>query len=217
MWEKAAAQKLKAAETAATLQGQLTQAAASIEGQKISAKGSTDAATIRATSDEKVQGMRDVVDKLKIDSDAETRRQAARLAAQARHDDAVGRSSDKDRVLYQGAQSLAAIVESRIDNIMKTPAYEQLRQTASMPESSTNKSIIDSAKKALKDYETSFAKQRQTADDALRAAESRVGITRSDAAPTSGATSQAEFDKKWPTLKSGQSMVGPNGQTYTKK
>jgi hypothetical protein len=216
-WEKAAAQKQKAAETAGNLQEKLATATASIEGQKISAKGSTDAATIRATSDEKVQGMRDVVDKLKIDSDAETRRQAARLAAQARRDDAVGRSSDKDRVLYQGAQSLAATVESRIDNIMKTPAYEQLRQTASMPESSTNKSIIDSAKKALKDYETSFAKQRQMADDALRAAESRVGITRSDVTPTSGAISQAEFDKKWSTLKSGQTLTGPDGKTYTKK
>jgi len=217
MWEKAAAQKLKAAETAATLQGQLTQAAASIRGQEISKEGTLGAAEIRAKADEKVQGMRDVVDKLKIDSDAETRRQAARLAAQARQNDATGRTDTKNQVLYQGAQSLAATVESRIDNIMKTPAYEQLRQTASMPESSTNKSIIDSAKKALKDYETSFAKQRQMADDALKMAESRVGITRSDVTPTSGAISQAEFDKKWPTLKSGQSMVGPNGQTYTKK
>ena len=216
-WEKAAAQKLKAAETAANLQEKLATATASIEGNKISAKGSTDAATIRATSDEKVQGMRDVVDKLKIDSDAETRRQAARLSAQARQDDATGRTSDKDRALYQGAQQFGALVESRIDNIMKTPAYEQLRQTASMPESSTNKPIIDSAKKALKDYETSFAAQRKKADDALQAAESRVGITRSDAAPTSGATSQAEFDKKWPTLKSGQTLTGPDGKTYTKK
>jgi len=217
MWDEAGKQKQKAAETASNLQEKLATATAGIAGQKISAKGSTDAATIRATSDEKVQGMRDVVDKLKIDSDAETRRQAARLSAQARQDDATGRTDTKNQVLYQGAQSLAATVESRIDNIMKTPAYEQLRQTASMPESSTNKSIIDSAKKALKDYETSFAKQRQMADDALKMAESRVGITRSDAAPTSGATSQAEFDKKWPTLKSGQTLTGPDGKTYTKK
>jgi hypothetical protein len=185
-WEKAAAQKLKAAETAATLQAHITQAAATIRGHEISKEGTLGAAGIRAASDEKgyasaekIQGMRDVVDKLKIDSDAETRRQAARLAAQARHDEMVGRSSDKDRVLYQGAQALAANVESRIDNILKTPSYEQLRRTASMPVSDTNKSIVDAAKKALKDYETSFAKQRQTADDALRAAELRVGITRS--------------------------------------
>jgi len=217
-WEKAAAQKLKAAEIAAELQGKLTTATATIEAHKISAKGSTDAANIHATSSEKIQGMRDVIDKLKIESEAATNRQTAAIAAQARRDSMTAQSDAKKQALYQGAQNNAALVESRIDNIMKTPAYEQLRQTASMPESSTNKSIIDSAKKALKDYNDSFARQRKTADDALRAAESRVGITRSDdTASTSGVTSQAEFDKKWPTLKSGQSMVGPNGQTYTKK
>jgi hypothetical protein len=217
-WEKAAAQKLKAAETAAGLQEKLATATATIEAHKISAKGSTEAATIHAMSNERVQGMRDVVDKLKIESDAATRKQAAQLAAQARRDSMTGLSDAKNQTLYQGAQSLAANVESRIDNIMKTPAYEQLRMTASMAPSDTNKTYIDNAKKALKAYDDSFAKQRKTADDALKMAESRVGVTRSDdTAPTSGVTSQAEFDKKWPTLKSGQSMVGPNGQTYTKK
>jgi hypothetical protein len=217
-WEKAAAQKLKAAETAAGLQEKLATATASIEGHKISAKGSTEAATIHAMSNERVQSMRDVVDKLKIESDAATRKQAAELAARARRDSITGLTDAKNQALYQGAQNNAALVESRIDNIMKTPAYEQLRMTASMAPSDTNKTYIDNAKKALKAYDDSFAKQRKTADDSLKMAESRVGITRSDAADsTPTIVSQAEFDKKWPTLKSGQTLTGPDGKTYTKK
>lgn len=181
MWEKAAAQKLKAAETAAGLQEKLATATANIEAHKISAKGSTDAATIRTVSDEKIQGMRDVVDKLKIDSDAATRRQAAQIHADNQRADREGRSESKNQEAYRRAQEFGALVESRIDNILKTPSFEQLRQTASLPVSDTNKSIVDAAKKALKDYETSFAKQRQTADDAMRQAASRVGIARSDA------------------------------------
>jgi len=185
-WEKAAAQKLKAAETAAGLQEKLATATASIEGHKISAKGSTEAATIHGMSNERVQSMRDVVDKLKIESDAATRKQAAELAARARRDSITGLTDAKNQALYQGAQNSAALVESRIDNIMKTPAYEQLRMTASMAPSDTNKTYIDNAKKALKAYDDSFAKQRKTADDSLKMAESRVGITRSgdtDSAP----------------------------------
>ena len=177
MWEKAAAQKLKAAETAAGLQEKLATATANIEAHKISAKGSTDAATIRTVSDEKIQGMRDVVDKLKIDSDAATRRQAAQIHADNQKADREGRSESKNQEAYRRAQEFGALVESRIDNILKTPSFEQLRQTASLPVSDTNKSIVDAAKKALKDYETSFAKQRQTADDAMRQAASRAGIT----------------------------------------
>jgi hypothetical protein len=182
-WEKAAAQKLEAAKTAATLQAHITQAAATIRGHEISKEGTLGAAGIRAASDEKgyasaekIQGMRDVVDKLKIESDAATRRENARLAAQARHDAMTGRSEDKNNQLYLGAQTLQANVESRINNIMKSTEYEQLRQTASMPESSTNKSIIDSAKKALKAYDTSFATQRKAADDALQFYGSRAGV-----------------------------------------
>jgi hypothetical protein len=37
------------------------------------------------------------------------------------------------------------------------------------------------------------------------------------AAPTQKLPTPAEFDAKWRTLKSGQSMLGPDGQTHTKK
>ena len=183
MWEKAAAQKLKAAETAAGLQEKLATATASIEGSKISAKGQTDAANIRAGVDregfvsaEKIQGMKDAVSEKQLASEAETQRYVKQLDAQSRKDALTGRTEASNQEAYRRAQELGALVESRIDNIMKTPAFEQLRQTASMPESSTNKSIIDSAKKALKDYETSFAKQRQMADGVMNQAAARVGV-----------------------------------------
>lgn len=36
-------------------------------------------------------------------------------------------------------------------------------------------------------------------------------------APAKSRLSQQEFNDKWPTLKAGQSLVGPDGKTYTKK
>jgi hypothetical protein len=160
--------------------------------------------------------MKDAVSEKQLASQAETQRYVKRIDAQNRADALAGRTETSNQEAYRRAQELGALVENRISDTRKTPAYEQLRQTASMPESSTNKSIIESAKKALQEFETSFANQRRMADGVMNQAAARVGAV-SSAGSTSGAISQAEFDKKWPTLKSGQSMVGPNGQTYTKK
>jgi hypothetical protein len=182
MWEKAAAQKLKAAETAATLQGQITQASASIEGHRISAKGTTDAAGIRAASDEVTTGMTSSATRYSADQRLLGDRVSAAASARATAEAAAGRLSMKQSEAINKAAKELSLLPSEIEAVhSKNPDYVAAvkakataeRVLANNPDSAPMKAQLANAQRTISGFTKNDGDIIRTARERLQAMEKR--------------------------------------------
>jgi hypothetical protein len=182
MWEKAAAQKLKAAETAATLQGQITQASASIEGHKISAKGTTDAAGIRAASDKETTEMTASATRYSADQRLAAEKLSSAASARATAEAAAGRLSMKQSEAINKAAKELSLLPSEIEAIhSKNPDYVAAvkakataeRVLANNPDSAPMKAQLTNAQKVISGFTAGDNKILGEARQRLEAMEKR--------------------------------------------
>jgi hypothetical protein len=176
MWDEAGKQKQKAAETAGNLQEKLATATANIEAHKISAGATMGAANVRATSDEKGYKSAEAIAEIKAKVDRETNAGLAAARKQAAELHAEAQKGAKDSALYSGALQFQSNVEAQINNVMKSTEYEQLRQTANMEPSDSNKKLIADAKTALNTYAENFKTQREAAATSVKEFGGRLGV-----------------------------------------
>jgi hypothetical protein len=182
MWEKAAAQKLKAAETAATLQGQITQASASIEGHRISAKGTTDAAGIRAASDEKTTEMTASATRYSADQRLAAEKLSSAASARATAEAAAGRLSMKQSEAINKAAKELSLLPSEIEAVhSKNPDYVAAvkakataeRVLANNPDSAPMKAQLANAQRTISGFTKNDGDIIRTAKERLQAMEKR--------------------------------------------
>jgi hypothetical protein len=176
MWEKAAAQKLKAAETAATLQGQLTQAAASIRGHEISKEGTLGAANIRAKSDEVTTRMTSDATKYSADQRLQGDRVSAAASARATAEAAAGRLNKVQFEAINNAAGKLSLLPSELEKAHNNnPDYAdavKARSRAEMvldrnPDDEAAKSKLAKAQKIISGY-------TRNDGDIIRAARQRL-------------------------------------------
>jgi len=182
MWEKAAAQKLKAAETAATLQGQITQASASIEGHRISAKGTTDAAGIRAASDEKTTEMTASATRYSADQRLAAEKLSSAASARATAEAAAGRLNKVQFEAINRAAEKLNRLPSEIEAVhSKNPDYVAAvkakataeRVLANNPDSAPMKAQLANAQKVISGFTAGDNKILGEARQRLEAMEKR--------------------------------------------
>jgi len=204
MWEKAAAQKLKAAETAAGLQEKLATATANIEAHKISAKGTTDAANIRATSDEKTTKMTTdatryaAEQRLLGDKAAAGASERARIASVNQHISetqyrAISRAAEKIQSL---PSEIEAVHNKNPDYVAAVKAKATAeRVLANNPDSAPMKAQLANAQKTISGYTKNDGDIIRTARERLEAMERKYygsDYIASPAASTSTSTMSAE-------------------------
>lgn len=230
-WEKAAAQKLEAAKTAATLQAHITQAAASIRGHEISKEGTLGAAGIAGKSHETVANINAGASKYHADTVASSQRYAANMQDHARAEAAAGRLSGIQlQALTHASNDLANLPAKLERSRVGDKAYEAAAQQEKLaelilknnPDNATAKTDLAKAQAKLAEYKKADAdtiSRAQAQVDAL--AQKAFGpdfkAFSPPAAVVPATISQGDFDKQWSTLKSGQTLTGPDGKTYTKK
>ncbi|NDG00602.1 MAG: hypothetical protein EB123_04025 [Synechococcaceae bacterium WBB_32_011] len=223
-WEKAAAQKLEAAKTAATLQAHITQAAASIKGHEIGKEATLGAAGINAAAN--VEGH-------KIMAAAGVQGHQIMAAAQNYHTQAQMQANalsaqntqfSQGSSLFTHANDTLKDLNNKLATVLNTGEAQRLQETiknaAALPD---NKLLQDQAKAAT----TALNRITKPIADAVVAQQAIVDQTgqrvfgkdwkTATPAAAPAPISQEAFDKQWSTLKSGQTLTGPDGKTYTKK
>jgi flagellar basal body rod protein FlgB len=180
MWEKAAAQKLKAAETAATLQGQITQAAASIRGHEISKEGTLGAANIRAAADKETTKMTSDATKYSADQRLLGDRVSAAASARATSEAAAGRLSKFQSDAINRAAEKLSLLPSELEAVHnKNPDYVAAvkakamaeRALANNPDSAPMKTQLANAQKAIGKFTENDGNTIRTARERLEAME----------------------------------------------
>jgi hypothetical protein len=126
------------------------------------------------------------------------------------------------------AMERAERIRSGKDYQASLATIKQATMTATRPDGTVDESKINSVYKA--DYkravdniarsDAEMFNMVKVADETAKIAFNRLNIPGGAGASATNSPapmSQAAFDKQWPTLKSGQTLIGPDGKTYTKK
>jgi hypothetical protein len=114
------------------------------------------------------------VTQMKIDADAKNNK----MLADFRAADKAEAGKDRLITLYRGAQSDIASAESRIQNIMKSPEYQDAlansKATITKESGTAAVKMRDDAVEALKGFNESFKTQREAVDSTVKFMEDRL-------------------------------------------
>jgi hypothetical protein len=114
------------------------------------------------------------VTQMKIDADAKNNK----MLADFRAADKAEAGKDRLITLYRGAQSDIASAESRIQNIMKSPEYQDAlansKETITKESGKAAVKMRDDAVEALKGFNESFKAQREAVDSTVKFMEDRL-------------------------------------------
>ena len=114
------------------------------------------------------------VTQMKIDADAKNNK----MLADFRAADKAEAGKDRLITLYRGAQSDIASAESRIQNIMKSPEYQDAlansKATITKESGTAAVKMRDDAVEALKGFNESFKAQREAVDSTVKFMEDRL-------------------------------------------
>jgi hypothetical protein len=119
-------------------------------------------------------GLQKEITQMKIDADAKNNK----MLADFRAADKVEAGKDRLLTLYRGAQSDIASAESRIQNIMKSPEYQDAlansKATITKESGTAAVKMRDDAVEALKGFNESFKTQREAVDSTVKFMEDRL-------------------------------------------
>jgi hypothetical protein len=221
-WDKVELRKTKAAEIAARLQESLTSAQTTIASQKISKEGSIT-----------VAGIQQDTSKYSADKHLEAQRISSAATESVRKEATTSRErSDQLRGIDLERTGLDNLYKSLEATKLKDKRYldavATIKLADSMPSDASEfteyqrkkreaeKVIEQEDNKVLKVMANRFAAHENRIKEVIPSYVS-VGNPYDTNMSASTPTTQTEFDKTWATLKSGQSLTGPDGKTYTKK
>jgi len=118
--------------------------------------------------------LQEKITQMKIDADAKNNK----MLADFRAADKVEAGKDRLLTLYRGAQSDIASAESRIQNIMKSPEYQDAlansKATITKESGTAAVKMRDDAVEALKGFNESFKTQREAVDSTVKFMEDRL-------------------------------------------
>jgi hypothetical protein len=221
-FDEATKQKEEAAKLAAQLQVSLNNARANIASQKISKEGSIT-----------VAGIQQDTSKYSADKHLEAQRISSAATESVRKEATTSRErSDQLRGIdlertgldnlyksleatklkdkrYLDAVATIKLADSMPSDASEFPEYQRKKREA-------EKVIEQEDNKVLKVMANRFAAHENRIKEVIPSYVS-VGNPYDTNMSASTPTTQTEFDKTWATLKSGQSLTGPDGKTYTKK
>jgi hypothetical protein len=119
-------------------------------------------------------GLQKEITQMKIDADAKNNK----MLADFRAADKAEAGKDRLITLYRGAQSDIASAESRIQNIMKSPEYQDAlansKETITKESGKAAVKMRDDAVEALKGFNESFKAQREAVDSTVKFMEDRL-------------------------------------------
>ena len=143
------------------------------------------------------------------------------LEALNKNVDAAQAKLDKTWLFSSGETAEFEKAVKARDNFKRGQLQKELNLAASAPDFPGKQTIVDNLRKEIELFggpveEDKPTDARKGTGSAPGGAAKRGGAPAAATVPSNKPLSESEFNSKWSTLKPGQSLIGPDGKTYTK-